>query len=274
VRIAIALWCFCFVEVLGIAPEAALAQQPAPPAHLAANGPSAPHDPVLPDEYRVNLMIRGIVIALNQANVTGNYTVLRDLGTPGFQAANNAARLSEIFAPLRARKVDLAPILFFNPKLLTPPAMQEGQVLRLTGFFPTTPEQVNFDLAFQFAAEQWMLAGIGVSTSPPGEAQKGAQVSSLQAPHAPDGFSAVSEAKPAATEAKPVRIDLGEPAALPPKKPIMRKPKPKPVAPAAQATPAPPAAQPASPAVEPAATPSDADRPKSSNVKPDDWQPR
>ena len=40
------------------------------------------------------------LIALDQANKTGNYTVLRDLGSPAFQA-NTAARLGEIFAGLR-----------------------------------------------------------------------------------------------------------------------------------------------------------------------------
>jgi hypothetical protein len=42
--------------------------------------------------------IRSALLALDQANKTGNYTVLRELGAPGFQAANTAARLSEIFA--------------------------------------------------------------------------------------------------------------------------------------------------------------------------------
>jgi hypothetical protein len=37
--------------------------------------------------------------------------------------------------------------------------------LRLTGYFPSQPEQVNFDLAFQFVQGPWRIFGIGVNTS-------------------------------------------------------------------------------------------------------------
>ncbi len=37
-------------------------------------------------------------------------------------------------------------------------------MLRLTGFFPTKPLQINFDLLFQNVAGQWRLFGISVST--------------------------------------------------------------------------------------------------------------
>ncbi|MBK5199245.1 MAG: hypothetical protein JJE37_13360 [Methyloceanibacter sp.] len=38
-------------------------------------------------------------------------------------------------------------------------------MLRITGFFLTKPEQVNFDLAFQPVDGQWRLFGISVNTS-------------------------------------------------------------------------------------------------------------
>ena len=55
----------------------------------------------MPDAYKLNMLIRTTLIALNQANQTGNYSVLRDLGTPQFQSLNSDARLAEIFAALR-----------------------------------------------------------------------------------------------------------------------------------------------------------------------------
>jgi hypothetical protein len=170
-------------------------------------------------------MVRSTIVALNQANQTGNYSVLRELGTPGFQMANNPARLADIFGPMRSRKVDLLPALFFNPKLLNTPSIQEGQVLRLTGFFPTTPEYVNFDIAFQMFADQWMLAGLGVNTAAPTDAQKTAPTSSLGSPVSERGSSGGASAKAGSGDAKPVRIDLNEPAPAPVKKPA-KKPKP------------------------------------------------
>jgi hypothetical protein len=193
-----------------------------------------------PDDPRLTLMIRNAVVALNQANLTGNYSVLRDLGTPNFQLTNSSARLAEAFAALRAHKIDISPIMFFNPKFLSAPTMQDGQVLRMTGFFPTTPEQVNFDLAFQLNGEQWMIAAIAVNVGPPGE--------NAQAFSAPSSLASATEA----VEQKPLRIDLSQAAAPPPARPAApKKPaakKPKPTATAAAQPAAPTASEPAAPA--------------------------
>jgi hypothetical protein len=120
----------------------------------------------LPDVYRLNIMIRSSIIALNQANETGNYTVLLDLAAPSFRAANDSSRLSQIFARLRQRNLDLSPILFFTPKLIQQPQVAPNGFLRLVGYFPTAPERVNFDLYFQMVGDEWKLFGIGVEMSP------------------------------------------------------------------------------------------------------------
>jgi hypothetical protein len=194
-------------------------------------------------------MIRNAVIALNQANLTGNYSVLRDMGTPNFQISNSSARLAEAFTSLRVRRIDISPIMFFNPKLATTPAVQDGRLLRVTGVFPTTPEQVNFDLAFQLFGEQWLLAAIAVSVTPPSE-----NAQAFAAPAPQPGRS------PESAESKPIRIDLSQPAPQPaPGKPAPKKPaaakKAKPPAAAQTAAaqqPAPVAEQPPAPAGTPA----------------------
>lgn len=116
-------------------------------------------------------MIRTTIIALNQANATGNYSVLRDLAAPGFQEANNPARLAEIFAQVRGRNLDLSPILFFEPKLVRPPAIQANGHLRLSGYFETLPERVSFDLAFERSEKDWKLFGIAIEVAAPPPSQ-------------------------------------------------------------------------------------------------------
>jgi len=72
----------------------------APPA--AATAPLPPGAmPKMPDQYKLNLLIRTTIIAINQANKTGNYTVVRDLAAPDFQNVNSAEKLAEIFTGLR-----------------------------------------------------------------------------------------------------------------------------------------------------------------------------
>ena len=46
----------------------------------------------------VATLIRSSLLALHHANVTGNYTVLRDLSAPSFRSRNTAADLSGSFA--------------------------------------------------------------------------------------------------------------------------------------------------------------------------------
>ena len=120
--------------------------------------------PAIPDDYKITLLIRTTIIAVNQANKTGNYSVLRDLGAPGFQSANTAAQLAESFGNQRKAKFDLSPILFFTPKLLQKPMLDEAGRLRVTGFFETKPQQVNFDLAFEYVDGEWRHFGLGIGT--------------------------------------------------------------------------------------------------------------
>jgi hypothetical protein len=95
--------------------------------------------------------------------------VLRDLGTPQFQQINSDARLAEIFSSLRQRNIDLSPIVFFDPTLLRPPAVQTDGLLRLTGFFDTKPQRILFDMGFEFAQDQWRLAAIIVDIKTPSQ---------------------------------------------------------------------------------------------------------
>lgn len=120
----------------------------------------------MPDVYTMNALIRTTIIALNQANQTGNYTVLLDLGAPAFRARNNSGRLAGSFSGIRRRQVDLSPVVFYDPKLIAPPRRDQRGMLRLTGFIPTSPERVNFDLIFQPVDGRWRIFGIGVSLSP------------------------------------------------------------------------------------------------------------
>ena len=116
----------------------------------------------IPTGAKQSLMIRATLIAVSQANATGNYSVLRELGSAGFQMANTPARLTDVFGELRRRKIDLTPVLYYEPKLVRPPSFDENRRLRLTGFIDSRPEQVNFDMLFENVAGDWRLFGIAV----------------------------------------------------------------------------------------------------------------
>lgn len=111
-------------------------------------------------------LIRSTLLTLNDANRSGNYTVLRDLASPDFQTKNTAADLAQIFSDLRKRNFDLHAVAIAAPQLSVAPHIDNNKMLRLTGHFPTKPLQINFDLLFQNVASQWRLFGISVATPP------------------------------------------------------------------------------------------------------------
>ena len=131
------------------------------------NGKEAEHaKPPLPPPEQMAMMIQTSVVALSQANLTGNFTVLHALGAPGFQQSNPPAKLAEIFKNLREQNIDLTPVILFSPVLLREPAINEQGMLHLVGYYKTAPQQVHFELLFQPVSGQWRLFGISVRTLP------------------------------------------------------------------------------------------------------------
>jgi hypothetical protein len=145
-----------------------VAQKSAQPANTTPAEPKSQAAPALavPSDDTLVALISTTLIALNQADATGNYSVFRELGAPGFQVANSTGKLSETFAKLRSRSFDFSPIVLLQPKLIRRPEINRGGMLRVTGFFPTRPEQLNFDLIFQSLEGRWRLFGIAASTTP------------------------------------------------------------------------------------------------------------
>lgn len=136
--------------------------------------------PRLPDNNALTILVRNTISALNQANRTGNYTVFRDLGSANFRNGNTPARLAGIFAKLRKRNLDLAPIVLFNPQFKTQPIIDKTGMLRMTGKFPTKPLSVQFDLAYQWTGGRWLLYGIWMGTKPAASAAEASKTPSFK----------------------------------------------------------------------------------------------
>src|SRR6266496_1426126 len=145
------------------------------------------------------ILIRTALIALDQGNKTGNYTVLRDLGAPGFQT-NTAARLAEIFAAQRRDNIDLSGVTVLDPQLTILPQIESNGMLRMAGFFPSVPAQVNFELIFAPVSGQWRLFGISVNIG-------------QSAPAAPNPAAPAAEVKQPPAQTQPPPGNARQPAA-------------------------------------------------------------
>ncbi len=150
---------------LAAAPDVAFAQQQKKGQRPAKQQEAAKPKPADIDRNGVVILVKSALLALDQANKTGNYTVLRDIGSAGFQQANTAARLSEIFAPQRAQKLDLAGVLVLDPQLTLLPQVEPNGMLHMAGFFPSAPTQVNFEMLWEPQEREWRLFGLSVNLS-------------------------------------------------------------------------------------------------------------
>jgi hypothetical protein len=153
----------------------------------------------LPQPEVLLLLVRSALIALDHANRTGNYTVLRELGGPGLQAYSTA-QLANIFADLRNQQVDLLLAAILTPQLTQQPSVSPEGLLQLVGFFPTLPRSIEFHIVYQPVSGQWKLFGLTVR---------------LVAPAAPQASTPPS-AQPAEAKADAAKAPASPPAAAQP----------------------------------------------------------
>jgi hypothetical protein len=138
-------------------PHSAQAQQPA----LQTAAPAAALD-----QMQLSKLVWSTMIAVENANQSGNYSVLRDIAAPGFQANNDAAKLAQIFANLRASGTDLSNTLLLAPSFRSQPRMVQADMLQLQGFFGLRPTAINFELLYQWSGNKWRLFGVSISPAP------------------------------------------------------------------------------------------------------------
>jgi hypothetical protein len=115
-----------------------------------------------PSQLELSRMIWSTVAAVDHANRSGNYSVLRDISAQNFQINYNPARLTEIFAGLRNSNIDLSTALLVPPTYYEAPQMLREDLFRVKGLFQLRPISIQFDMAFQWEQGRWKLAGIDI----------------------------------------------------------------------------------------------------------------
>lgn len=110
----------------------------------------------------VEALVKYTIIAVDQANSTGNYAVLRALGTPQFQQNTSAAMLAKSFARMRQMKLQMSTVLLVKPSFTKPPVLSNG-VLKVVGFFPTAPTRIAFEATYASVNGRMRLAGLKIT---------------------------------------------------------------------------------------------------------------
>ena len=121
-------------------------------------------------------LIRSTLMALNDANRSGNYSVLRDLAGPRFQERNGLPRLRDTFAAFRQAGVDLSHAGMIAPEVTLTTTRPGDGVLELHGHLPTAevvPEpaasgqRVRFAMEFEPVQGHWRLLTLSIGVDAP-----------------------------------------------------------------------------------------------------------
>src|SRR6201988_3985187 len=120
-----ARWGFAVALFLGASLSPALAQQKVPAAELQ------------------EVLIKASLLSFNDANVTGNYTVMHAKLSKPFRDQFPPEKLKEVFKVFHEKRIDFDLIAAKAPIARQPARVNDDGVLLLYGHFDTTPSQVH-----------------------------------------------------------------------------------------------------------------------------------
>ena len=104
---------------------------------------------------RATILVRSVISALDNANETGDYSVLSALGTREFQKTNPPETLTKTFASIRSHVLN--PILILTPTYADQPIIGPQGVMQMRGHFDNGSERIRFQLQFQFESGRWRI---------------------------------------------------------------------------------------------------------------------
>ena len=121
----------------------------------------------VPSERALEALVKTSLLSFNDANVTGNYTVLHAKLSKPFRQQFSPERLEETFKEFREKNIDIDVIAAFTPTYQPAPLVDGDGKLLVNGFFPTEPVRVNFQLDFIPSDGEWKLIRINVKLGSP-----------------------------------------------------------------------------------------------------------
>ncbi|HEY7608256.1 MAG TPA: hypothetical protein VIF14_03410 [Alphaproteobacteria bacterium] len=126
-----------------------------------------PLGPGIPRADILEVMVKAALMTFNDANLTGNYTVMSARLHPEFRQQVPPDRLASIFAAFRTNKISIAPLLAHKLVFSEPPSIDTNGLLIAKGQLETRPWRTTFDLAWRRDGDQWWLWKINVRVRPP-----------------------------------------------------------------------------------------------------------
>lgn len=125
------------------------------------------HAQPAPDKIGQEILIKATLLTFNDANVTGNYTVLHAKLSKPFRDQFPPEKLKAAFKEFADKRIDFDLIAARPPIPSQEPAVNDQGVLKLYGYFDTKPSRVNYQLEFIRSDGEWKAIKINVDLKKP-----------------------------------------------------------------------------------------------------------
>lgn len=121
----------------------------------------------VPNPMLQEILIKVSLLTFNDANVTGNYTVLHAKLSKPFRDQYPPEKLKEVYKVFAQQHIDFDLIAARPPVPVEEAKVDDRGVLQLKGYFDTTPSRVNYDLGFIMSDGEWKLIRLNVNLKKP-----------------------------------------------------------------------------------------------------------
>ena len=120
-----------------------------------------------PSVEQQDILVRSALMTFNDANATGNYSVLFAKASKQFQSSLSTDKLSEAFKIYRDQNLNLEKMIITADLLESKPAdIDDDGVLHLVGSLKDAQASLRYELKFVQNNAVWKLIGIDVHYKP------------------------------------------------------------------------------------------------------------
>ena len=127
---------------------------------LLGSGPAVAQS--LPSDDDQDILIISTLLTFNDANLTGNYSVLRARASQQFQEQVSLKQLEKEFDVFRKNAVNIAPVAISELVPDDDGAIDKKGVLRLSGYFDLPDLRVIYVLKYVQNGGDWKLLSLDV----------------------------------------------------------------------------------------------------------------
>jgi len=124
--------------------------------------PAASGDTV-PETDALKKMATSTLLTFNQSVLKKDFNILYKDVARLWQDQTTPEELQKIFQVFIDKEVDIGGVADVDPVFSKASNIDKDGLLTLTGYYPTEPFQVNFELQYYFEGGQWKLIGINVN---------------------------------------------------------------------------------------------------------------